>query len=543
MAVSLADVVPTDFPVWKAALALAAAYVVRSLVKSYRFRARSTPLAGPPSPSWLFGVTKLVMNNPDAPRIYEEWVQQYGSVFRAPSPFGGNRVVLTDPKAIAHFYSVETWTYVQTRLARVAIEGLFGRGLLWAEGESHKRQRKAISPAFSNVAIKRLTSVFYDSAYKLKANWDNQLAGVDSVVVDVQTGLNHISLDSVGIAGFSHDFGLLDGKYCAVADVFDSMGRLKPSPIAALVIFFGNVFPILWRIPTAMRKLQRKFNQAIEEIAGPLLENTRKEMRGLGEAGKEEKSIIGLLIKAESPEASLSMSQEEIIAQMKVLILAGYETTSISLTWAMIELCRKPELQARLRAEVKEQFPNTDPTWEQLTNGAGLHFLDAVTHEILRLHAPLPTTDRVAAKDDVIPLARPLRLPNGQLTDSVAVAAGQSVSVPIGYMNTSREIWGPDAHEFNPDRWLTKEGLPQRAQEVQGHRHILTFVDGSRTCLGRGFALAEFKAVMCVLIKNYTFELRDGPETKIDHCRSVLPRPRVAGELGANVPMHIRRVE
>ena len=129
---TLADIVPAHFTLWKAALVLAAVYVVRSLVKSYRYRARSTPLAGPPSPSWFFGVMKLMMNNPDGPRIYEEWVQQYGSVFRAPAPLGSNRVILTDPKAITHFYSVETWTYVQTRLARVAIEGLVSHQLqLW----------------------------------------------------------------------------------------------------------------------------------------------------------------------------------------------------------------------------------------------------------------------------------------------------------------------------------------------------------------------------------------------------------------------------
>ena len=73
------------------------------------------------------------------------------------------------------------------------------------------------------------------------------------------------------------------------------MGRVKPTLLSALVIFFGNVFPILWRIPTEMRLLQRKLNKSMEEIAVPLLESTRKEMQGLGEKGKEEKSIIGLL--------------------------------------------------------------------------------------------------------------------------------------------------------------------------------------------------------------------------------------------------------
>ena len=167
--------------------------------------------------------------------------------------------------------------------------------------------------------------------------------------------------------------------------------------------------------------------------------------------------------------------------------------TDFPAQWALIELSRKPETQARLREELKEQFPASDPSWEQLTNGAGLHYLDAVVHEILRMHAPLAVTTRVAAKDDVIPLARPLRLPNGELTDHVAVAKGQEVAVPIGYINTAKEFWGEDAGEFRPERWLTPEGLPKKAQEVQGHRHLLTFVDGHRMCLGRGFALAEFK--------------------------------------------------
>ncbi|PIL36501.1 cytochrome P450 [Ganoderma sinense ZZ0214-1] len=537
-----ADIV-SPLPLWQVAAVLLAVYFAHSALRARRKAARETPLGCPPRQSWLFGVRKLFANNPDAGSLYEAWIDQYGSVYRVPAPLGRTQVVLTDPKAIAHFYSVETWTYVQTKLARVAIEGLLGRGLLWAEGESHKRQRKAISPAFSNIAIRRLTSVFYDSVYKLKTNWDNQLSSVDFATIDVQKWMNHVSLDSIGIAGFSHDFGSLEGRPSAVAEVFDAMGHVKPGILTAAALFFGNVFPFLWRLPTETRRLQLKLNQCMEEIAVPLLESTRREMKGLGEKGKEEKSIIGLLIKAEDANSSLQMSQEEIMAQMKVLILAGYETTSISLTWALIELSRKPETQERLREELKNEFPNADPTWEQLTNGAGLHYLDAVVHEILRLHAPLNVTNRVAAKDDVIPLSAPLRLPTGELVDSVTITEGTLVTVPISCMNTAVAYWGPDAREFRPERWLSEDGLPKKAQEVQGHRHLLTFVDGHRMCLGRGFALAEFKAVLGVLVKNYRFELPDGPETTIEHCRGVLPRPRVAGEKGANLPMRVRRAD
>jgi cytochrome P450 len=63
-------------------------------------------------------------------------------------------------------------------------------------------------------------------------------------------------------------------------------------------------------------------------------------------------------------------------------------------------------------------------------------------------------------------------------------------------MNRATSIWGPEAKEFVPERWLEDEkGLPTRAKDIQGYHHLLTFVDGPRTCLGKGFALAEFKVM------------------------------------------------
>ena len=124
---------------------------------------------------------------------------------------------------------------------------------------------------------------------------ESRLVGTNPTLPSSIYSNTSTSLDSIGISGFSHDFGSLEGKQPDVAEVFDAMGRVKPSLLAALVIFFGNVFPILWRIPTEMRLLQDKLNKSMEEISVTLLENTRKEMQGLGEKGKEEKSIIGLL--------------------------------------------------------------------------------------------------------------------------------------------------------------------------------------------------------------------------------------------------------
>ena len=101
-------------------------------------------------------------------------------------------------------------------------------------------------------------------------------------------------------------------------------------------------------------------------------------------------------------------------------------------------------------------------------------------------------------EDDIIPLSVPLQTADNKTVDCISIAAGQIVSVPILTMNRSSSIWGADAKEFKPQRWLDEGGTQGKAKEIQGYRHLLTFVDGPRACLGRGFALAEFK--VCKII-------------------------------------------
>ncbi|KAF8665642.1 hypothetical protein AX16_000097 [Volvariella volvacea WC 439] len=497
-------------------------------------------IQGPPSESYFFGMSKLLLQAENATDIYEGWAQKYGPVFRIPGAFGLGRIVICDPKATAHYHSKETYVYVQTKVSRKFIEILFGKGLLWAEGDSHKRQRKALTPAFSNAAIRRLTSVFYDSAYKVKAAWDNILDSDENAIIEVQTWMNHVSLDSIGIAGFGHDFKTLEGKKSSVLDVFDSFGSAS-STVTPIFSVFVPIMPFLLYLPTERNKAVARWRKTMSNIANDLLVKTKleKEKEGIAAGSElaEEKSIIGMLIKAENS----GMSQEEILAQ-NILLFAGYETTSISLTWALIELSQNLEKQQRLREELPS-LSSPDPTWDQLTSG--LPYLDAVVHEVLRLHPPVREISRTAAEDDVIPLSTPITTATGETLTSLPIPKGTTISSPIHYLNRAMEFWGPDAKEFRPERWLDADGNEWdglRAKELQGHRHLLTFSDGPRICLGRGIALTEFKAVLATLIRNYAFEFPNGPSTKITRHLSILPRPKVAGEAGARVPLRIRRV-
>ncbi|KAF7324444.1 Cytochrome P450 [Mycena venus] len=541
-------------------LILAASFwLVTKVVRRITSRSsQGTKLNGPPSESLLFGLNRKVVGAPDSGLLYQEWAARYGPVFEIPTAFRGRKVILCDPKAVNHFYSMERTIYIKGKLVRAVVANLFGRGILWAEGESHKRQRKALTPAFSNAAIRRLTEVFYDSAHKLKAHWEAIIdnAPPEGAIIDVEHWMNRVALDSIGIAGFSHDFQTLDGRYSAVAAAFDSLNFEGQGILSTLVFLLGTQFPFLANLPIKRNRIQKNLRRTMSGIADELLESTRREKSHVTDETVD-RSIIGLLLKAEEEDAELRMDEAEVLAQrVECLItgwcalsrmhtfwcstLTGYETTSISLTWALIELARQPEKQAKLREEIT-QFGATDPTWDQL--GSALPYLDSVVLETLRLHPPVGETTRQAIVDDVVPVSEPITTASGKVVDSIVIAKDTIVTVSIRLMNQSEAFWGANAKEFQPERWLTLADDPLRAKEIQGHRHLITFLDGPRTCLGKSFALAEFKAVLSVLIRNFTFEFPDGPETEIVRHRALIPRPKVAGQPGGNVPMRVGRVE
>lgn len=160
---------------------------------------------------------------------------------------------------------------------------------------------------------------------------------------------------------------------------------------------------------------------------------------------------------------------------------------------------------------------------------AALPYLDAVIREVLRLWSPAPMTVRVAKEKVVIPLGTPIEGRNGQMLESVTLNKGTQTFIrtsrppthpamifplirPIAIMavNQSPLIWGPDAAEYNPERYFTENtkslpgGGPNSVPGIWGN--LLTFLGGTRNCIGYRFALAEIRAILFVLIRNFKFE-------------------------------------
>ena len=175
-------------------------------------------------------------------------------------------------------------------------------------------------------------------------------------------------------------------------------------------------------------------------------------------------------------------TDEGLVNQLMTFLIAGHETTASALTWAICMLCEHPEIQSRLREEVRSSLPDPrSPTSSISSNDIdGLPYLNAVCNEVLRLYSPVLFAQRVAAHDTTL---------NGRY-----IPKGTTIYISPWATNANKAFWGEDAAEFNPQRWLG-EGKANTGG-VESNYAFLTFLHGPRSCIGQSFAKGEFACLL-----------------------------------------------
>lgn len=154
------------------------------------------------------------------------------------------------------------------------------------------------------------------------------------------------------------------------------------------------------------------------------------------------KDIIGLLMRAMESEDD-RLSKEELLAQMSAIVLAATDTTSSALSQILHLLALHPDIQDKLRKELKEACEdNGEITHDQLVS---LPFLEAVCRETLRLYAPVPGIMRTARSDVVLPLSSPIHDPDGREIHDIFVPENTNLYIQIYDLNRDPSIWGTDA--------------------------------------------------------------------------------------------------
>ncbi|KAF8802406.1 cytochrome P450 [Phlegmacium glaucopus] len=463
----------------------------------------SRDIPGPMNPSFLYGNFKELSESNNSV-LQEDWVNQYGTTIQFKGQLGRSRIMTTDLKAINHIL-FNNYDYQKPNIISYSVRQLLGNGILAVEGDVHKHQRKILNPAFGPQQIRELSGVFVEKALELRDIWSTEIAKHDGVgPIECLSWMSRTTLDIIGLAGFNYNFNALtsDPEKNALMKSFSTIFKAGAKP--SIIPMLQAKYSPLRFLPAPNDAETRKASAVMGRIGSDLLKQSKASHGDKRNKSSGRKDILSLLVQANTmqdlPEVQ-RLTDEDVLAQIPTFLIAGHETTSVAMAWALYSLTQNKQAQTTLRQEVSD-VSTDNPTTDDLN---GLPYLDAVVRETLRLHPPVPSITRAAQKDDCIPLSKPFTDTKGIVRNEIRVRKGQLIMAPIVLVNRDKSIWGEDSAEFKPERWAN---IPDVAASVPGvWSNILTFIGGPRACIGYRFSLLEIKTLLFTLVRAFEFDL------------------------------------
>jgi cytochrome P450 len=423
----------------------------------------------------------------------EAWTKAH---FEKPIVMGGlsiGRVALvSDPAAIRRVLMDNNQNYHKDWLQQRVLSAGLTNGLLTAEGQQWRTQRRALAPLFARRSVLSFSAAMIDAAAALV----ERLRLRDGQIEDMAVEATRLTLEVLERTMFSDGLGRSpEDIRVAMKHYFEAIGRLDPFDVLGL----PNVVPRLsrWKV----RPMLRLFESAIDTIV-----STRRR-RIAEDPGGVPRDILTLLLEARDPETGEGLSEVEVRANILTFIAAGHETTANSITWSLFLLSQSPEWRARVQAEADRELDgDIDGIAERLVETR------AVIEEAMRLYPPLAAISRAALAPDEL-AGEPIR-------------RGTMVVIAPYVLHRHRALWAdPDA--FDPNRFLG--GARARIDRFA----YLPFGVGPRICIGATFALQEASIVVATVMRHFTLELAPG--------HVVWPVHRVTLRPSGGLPMIVRR--
>ena len=378
--------------------------------------------------------------------LYEE------DAWKVPLPSGA--LFVMSPDLVRTVLQERAEDFPMGALFRRVMRPAWGRGILTAEGKEWREQRHAAAGAFRPVDMAGLAPFFAAAAERAVVRWIAAPGGIVDVHAEMMQLTFEVILDATLSGAEDFDREEMRG---AIERLFARMGRVS---ITALLL------PD--RHHEGRPSLGAPERDVLLAMIGRMIARRR--------AAQPEGDLVDLLLTARDPETGEGMDDELLADNLLGFILAGHETTTLALTWALFLAGSHPPTAERLRAEAVRVAGD-----EPIRQGdiPKLRFTRQVISEAMRLYPPAFMLTRIARRDTELAGHR--------------VRAGQRVNVPIYAMHRSSERFS-DPHAFDPDRFAEDRPLPDR----YGY---LPFGAGPRICLGASFAMAETVTVLATLTR------------------------------------------
>ena len=347
-------------------------------------------------------------------------------------------------------------------------------------------------PPFAYSRIKELYPTFWQKACEATVVLSHAIK--EERTVQINDWASRAMLDIIGEAGMGQSFRAISspannelfGAYSTVfkqpvrQQVRQIVRHLARDFICSRVPYIEQWFPVDPNNPV-VRSIR-----LIRRLVRDIIASSKLSIEPLANSESRQQARIDVMHAAVGSHA---FSDEDLVNQMMTFLLAGHETTASELTMACYYLCKRPDVQAKLRDEVRSHLPSPsaahDLGADEIRN---LPYLGAVCEEVLRIAPAIPISARVAVTDTYI--------------GKQFVPKGTIVLLACAAINGSKAIWGEDALKFRPERWL--DGSVPKSPFAN-----MTFLHGPRSCIGKDFARGSLACVLAAWVGRFAMEFED----------------------------------
>ncbi|MBS2024343.1 MAG: cytochrome P450 [Deltaproteobacteria bacterium] len=350
----------------------------------------------------------------------------------------------------------------------IRIRDFAGDGLFTADNDSpnwHKAHR-ILTPGFTAESMERYFPAMRSALEELLVHWRKAEAPVD-VVKD----MTRLTLDTISLSGFDYSFHSFAQE--ELHPCLKALGRALQESIDEI----ARPQAIAWMFGRKRTVFRRDVKMLFELVDRVVAE------RKLKPRETWPRDFLSMMLEEVDPKSGERLSDENIRYQILTFLVAGHETTSGMLSFALHQLSSNPALLARVRAEVEQKLGKREPTRADVLQ---LSLIMRILSETLRLWPTVPVLGLAPLKDEL-------------LDGRWEVPAGKPLGLFVTAVHRDPTVWlEPD--KFDPDRFL-----PEVARQRPGASYK-PFGNGKRSCIGRMFALIEAALALALIVREFDFE-------------------------------------
>ncbi|KAF7727314.1 hypothetical protein EC973_007831 [Apophysomyces ossiformis] len=400
-----------------------------------------------------------------------------------------------DPRNVEHILKTNFENYIKGPEFHSSMNDLFGDGIFNANGEEWKYQRKTASHIFNVKNFRdQFTDVFIQEIGYMKDKILDKAVD-NNTVIDFHDLMYKFTLDSFIMIGFGVQLNALASKEkVPFAAAFDEAQK------NTFLRFVNPTWPVSEKIIDFLTPWRTSMSQnlkTVDTFAREVIEKRRIQLAN----GEDHKDLLSRFMNARNPQGEL-LSNNELRDMILNFVIAGRDTTAQALSWTFFMLLCHPRVEAKLLDEINEHIndevmQDSNMLYEVIKDMTYAH---AVFYEVLRHYPSVPANQKYALNDDIWP-------------DGTHIRKGDYVLWSPYAQGRSEKVWGPDAKNFRPERWIKDTGELRR--ETQGQWPAFH--------AGQHLATLEALVVIVFLLKRYKFTL--------------LPQQNITYQVSLTLPM------